>query len=59
LPRSDKDVETILKQYKEDKKRLEKIPISELEDEINDLVYELYGLDEEDRKVIEEFLERF
>ncbi|RKX92531.1 MAG: hypothetical protein DRP84_09855 [Spirochaetes bacterium] len=59
LPRSDKDMETILKQHKEDKKRLEKIPISELEDEINDLVYELYGLDEEDRKVIEEFLERF
>ena len=59
LPRSDKDVETILKRYREDKKRLEKILISELEDEINDLVYELYGLDEEGRKVIEEFLERF
>jgi type I restriction-modification system DNA methylase subunit len=30
-----------------------------LEDEINELVYKLYGLDENDRKVIEEFLSKF
>ena len=31
----------------------------ELEDEINELVYKLYGLNEEDIKVIEDFLKRF
>jgi hypothetical protein len=29
------------------------------EEEINELVYKLYGLNEEDKKIIEEFLERF
>ncbi len=33
--------------------------ISALEDEINELVYKLYGLDENDKKVIEEFLGKF
>ncbi len=30
-----------------------------LEDEINELVYKLYGLDENDKKIIEEFLSKF
>jgi len=33
--------------------------ISALEDEINEFVYKLYGLDENDKKVIEEFLSKF
>ncbi|RMD84111.1 MAG: hypothetical protein D6808_07540 [Candidatus Dadabacteria bacterium] len=59
IPRSDSAIEKILSQLEADKKRLAQTPISELEDDINELVYELYGLDEEDKKVIEEFLERF
>jgi hypothetical protein len=33
--------------------------IAALEDEINELVYKLYGLDENDKNVIEEFLGKF
>lgn len=59
LPKSDAAVEKILRRLEEDKKTLEKEPISKLEDEINERVYKLYGLDENDIKVIEEFLEKF
>lgn len=33
--------------------------VEELEEEINEIVYDLYGLDEEDVEVIEDFLEKF
>jgi len=33
--------------------------IGSLEDELNDLVYNLYGVAPEERKVIEDFLERY
>ena len=33
--------------------------IAALEEEINELVYKLYGLDENDKKIIEEFLNKF
>ena len=59
IPRDENKVEEILKEYKEDKKHLEKLPISKLEEEINELVYELYGLDEKDKEVIEDFLMKF
>ncbi len=59
IPRDERKVKEILEEYKNDKKRLEELPISKLENEVNELVYELYGLDESDRKVIEEFLEKF
>jgi len=59
IPTDENKVRDILKEYKADKKQLEKLPISKLEDEINELVYELYGLDVKDRKVIEEFLMKF
>lgn len=60
VPKSNKVVKEILKEYEKDKKKLEEMPsVEELEDEINQIVYDLYGLSEEDVEVIEEFLEKF
>jgi hypothetical protein len=59
LPRSDRAVEKIIERLEEDREELEGNPISRLEDEINEQVYQLYGLNENDVKVIEEFLEKF
>ena len=59
IPKSDAIVEEILKKLEEDKARIKSPSVAELEEEINELVYELYGLNEEDVKVIEDFLRRF
>ena len=52
-------MEEILKKLEEDKARIKSPSVAELEGEINELVYKLYGLNEEDVKVIEDFLRRF
>jgi hypothetical protein len=59
FPLSDAMVKKILRRYEKDKERLKEKPIAELEEEMNERVYRLYGLDEEDKRVIEEFLEKF
>ncbi|MCD6155024.1 MAG: N-6 DNA methylase [Candidatus Verstraetearchaeota archaeon] len=59
IPKSDAIVEEILKKLEEDKARIKSPSVGELEGEINELVYKLYGLNEEDVKVIEDFLRRF
>ena len=59
VPRGDDIVKEVLKKYEADKKELEDEPISKLEDEINQLVYKLYGLNEDDIKIIEDYLSRF
>jgi hypothetical protein len=59
IPRSDAMVKKILDMYEKDKERMREKSIRELEKEINERVYKLYGLNEEDKKVIEEFLEKF
>jgi len=59
IPKSDAIVEEILKKLEEDKARMKSPSVAELEREINELVYKLYGLNEEDVKVIEDFLRRF
>ncbi len=60
VPKSNSDVKQILEKYEEDKEKLEEMPsIEELEEDINEIVYELYGLEEKDIEVIEEFLEKF
>lgn len=59
VPRSDAIVKKILGRYEDDKERLRKKSIVDLEKEINERVYKLYGFGEEDKKVIEEFLGRF
>ena len=59
IPKDEHVIHEILQEYKNDKKQLEEFPISRLELEIDELVYELYGLDDNDRTVIEEFLQKF
>ncbi len=60
VPKSNKVVKNILKQYEEDREKLEEMPnIEKLEEEINEIVYELYDLNDDDIEVIEEFLEKF
>jgi len=60
VPKSNSDVKKILQEYEKDKEKLEEMPtIEELEEEINEIVYELYGLDKEDIEVIEKFLQKF
>jgi hypothetical protein len=60
VPRSNSDVKEILQKYEDDKEKLEEMPsVEELEEEINELVYDLYDLDEDEIGVIEDFLEKF
>ncbi|MGB7534023.1 MAG: TaqI-like C-terminal specificity domain-containing protein [Halobacteriota archaeon] len=59
IPKSDAIVEEILKKLEKDKAKTKSPSVDELEEEINDLVYKLYGLNEKDIKVIEDFLRRF
>ena len=60
IPKDEKRVKELLREYEKDKKKLEEMPVSKLEEEINELVYELYGLDsKKDREVIESFLQKF
>ncbi len=59
IPKSDAIVEGILKKLEEDEAKTKSPSVAELEEEINEIVYKLYGLNEEDVKVIEDFLRRF
>jgi type I restriction-modification system DNA methylase subunit len=60
VPRSNAEVKRILEEFEDDKKKLEEMDsVEELEEEINELVYQLYDLDENDIDVIEDFLEKF
>lgn len=57
IPRADSLAKEALAQWQKDVQEAQ--GIAGLEDEINELVYKLYGLDENDKKVIEEFLDKF
>jgi len=59
VPKNAAVVEEILKKLEEDRARVKSPSVADLEKEINDLVYRLYGLNEENVKVIEDFLKRF
>jgi len=59
LPRSDSVIKKMLEKLEEDKKKLKEKSIKKMEYEINERVYKLYGLNANDIKVIEEFLEKF
>ena len=59
VPKSDAVVKSILTELEEDKVKVKSPSVVELEAEINELVYKLYGLNDEDVKVIEDFLRRF
>jgi type I restriction-modification system DNA methylase subunit len=59
IPRDNSVVEKILHDYKMKLKELEKTSLEQLEKEINEHVYHLYGLDEHDKTVIQDFLQKF
>ncbi|NQE06545.1 hypothetical protein C5S32_11810 [ANME-1 cluster archaeon GoMg1] len=59
IPKSDAIVEEVLKKLEKDNAKVKSPSVAELEEEINELVYKLYGLNEKDIKVIEDFLRRF
>jgi hypothetical protein len=55
---SKNELDKIMSQYDQDVKRMKEIEesVQKLEDEIDELVYKLYGLDSVDKKIIEEYL---
>lgn len=59
IPKSAAVVEEILKGLEDDKVKTKSPSVAELEADINALVYKLYGLNEEDIRIIEDFLRRF
>lgn len=59
IPKSDAIAEEILRKLEKDKAKIKSLSVAGLEEGINELVYELYGLNEKDIKVIEDFLRRF
>ena len=59
IPRSGSGVETLLDQLKEDPKTVEETDIARLEAKIDGVVYDLFDLTDEEREVVEEFLETF
>jgi len=58
IPKDNAIVTEILDKFKSIMRQIGKTPIERLEKEINQLVYELYGLDDQDRKIVENFLEK-
>jgi len=56
IPKSRQDIEKILKQYENMEKEMKEIPqkIRDLEREIDQRVYKLYGLTEDEIKIVEE-----
>jgi hypothetical protein len=59
IPRSDSGVEELLNTLQADEETVEQTDISELEDEIDEIVYELFGLTDEEQQVIEDYLAVF
>jgi hypothetical protein len=59
IPRRDEDVRALLDALEEDRETVESTDIAELEAEIDQAVYEMFELTEEEREVIEDYLEVF
>jgi len=59
IPKSDAIVEEILNNLESDKAQIKSPSVAELEGKINGLVYTLYGLNEKDVEVIDDFLRGF
>jgi hypothetical protein len=59
IPRSDDGVSELLNRHEEDQDRVESISVEELEGEINELVFDLFELTEDERDVVENYLEVF
>ena len=59
IPRSREGVEQLLNSLEEDKTRVRETNIEELEAQIDEIVYELFDLTQEEREVIEDYLDVF
>jgi type I restriction-modification system DNA methylase subunit len=59
IPRSREGVEQLLDSLEEDRKRVRETNIEELEAQIDEIVYDLFDLTQEEREVIEDYLEVF
>jgi hypothetical protein len=59
IPRDNSVAAEILERLKKTVQEIKATRIDQLEEEINELVYQLYGLNEDDKAVIEDFLKRF
>jgi septation ring formation regulator EzrA len=59
IPQSDDGVEELLNRLEEDKREVEQTDIDELEAEIDESVYDLFDLTEDEIEVIEEYLDVF
>ena len=59
IPRSDEGVEELLTHLEVDRDEVEETCIEDLEDEIDDAVFDLFELTEEERNVVENYLEVF
>lgn len=59
IPKSDGGVEKLLDRLEEDRQRVRQTDIDELESEIDEAVYDLFDLTDDEREVIEEYLEVF
>jgi hypothetical protein len=59
IPRQEEDVETLLNAVEEDKQHVRDADISQLEESINEAVYDLFGLTEDEISVIENYLSEF
>lgn len=60
IPKSNTVVKKILEEYENDKKELQGAPsVEELENQLNKIVYKIYGLKEKEIKIVEDFLKKF
>lgn len=59
IPRDNSIVTEILERVKMAIQEIKATPIDQLEEEINELVYQLYSLNEDDKAIIEGFLKKF
>lgn len=59
IPEDEEGIRELLSAVEADRERVAKTDIEELEAEIDEAVYDLFDLTEEERRVIEEYLEVF
>ena len=59
IPRSDEGVERLLESLRADETTVTEADLDELEELVNDVVYEMFGIRSEEQDVIEKYLEEF
>lgn len=59
IPKEKSDIETLCQELEEDKADFRKKSISELEAEIDEIVYNLFDISKEEQRVIEDYIQIF